>query len=224
MSYNALGQPVRVVHADESETPVVTVTEYDERGLPQALSRTDGELSSVLAHIDRNLAGVATTRASGFGQGQTWSYDSLGRVTDHRARACPAIGATDLASSRQCAESGAVPLGGETLRYYPSGNLATLAEPINGVEFGFSYDFQHQLSSVTTVQSGLTSVAYEADFAYTPGGRLLSARVASDNTSPDVWPRDVEYDYQASAKSITTTTPASACGPTRCRRMASRRG
>jgi RHS repeat-associated protein len=193
--YNVAGQPTRVKHADSAASPTIIDTTYDARALPRLLKHAAGSPSTLLAQVDRNLAGVPTVRFSGFAQGQTWSYDPLGRVVAHRVRACLGQGPVTPATSRTCASTTGTIQGGESIAYDDAGNVESLEDGLRGTQFAFSYDRQHQLESAATILSPVGSVEYSAELTYSPAGRVFSANIQSSNTGADVWPRNVTYDY-----------------------------
>ncbi len=191
VSYNALGQPLRVTHADDGATPTVTRTTYDERGLPLYVNRlvnvSGTEQPTLLARLVRNTAGVPTTRYSDFDQGQAWTYDPLGRVASHGIRSCTASLVTPSAS-RTCAESGTT-VGGETIAYFDSGDVDTIQDPFTGATMEYTFDAQHQLLHAETLAGSL----YVADLTYSPAGRVDTAHVTS--SAPGAVARNVSHEY-----------------------------
>ncbi len=206
IAYNGLGQPASVQHADRASVgatnSIKLATTYDERGLPAELVQvtpTPAVGTALLAHVDRNLAGVPALRSSAYEQGQKWTYDSLGRVTNQIIRSCLNPNGVPLATSRSCASgttTGSLVRAGEELAYYDSGNLESLRDPINNTRTAYTYDEQHQLESATLIEQQTGSTTYEADFTYSPAGQLDTARVTSSNTSAEVRPRYVKYHYE----------------------------
>jgi RHS repeat-associated protein len=198
VTYNALGQPVRIRHADtnsqpgDAGAPTVTRTIYDARGLPLDVNRlvdvSGTTTTTLLARVTRNAAGVPIERYSAFDQGQAWAYDALGRVTSHGIRSCTA-GPVAISVSRTCAQSG-MTVGGETIAYYDSGDVESIQDPFTGKTITYSFDAQHQLvNAITTVGEPF----YQADLSYTPAGRVRTARVTS--SGPGVSQRDVRHEY-----------------------------
>lgn len=186
--YNAMGLPTRTEHADGAGGPATTtVTGYDRRGLPIAVragrSTEPAWTYRVLDELERGRSGVPRFRRSAAGGAQTWSYDDLGRVTDHR------IGLDACATAN--APCIPTPLGGETVGYEDKGNVRSLRYLPTGLELEMGYDAQHQLTTVTS--SDL--VTYAAGFTYSPAGRILTSFVGSRIATTDVEPRDVEYIY-----------------------------
>lgn len=198
VTYNALGQPLRVEHADANGQPgdagaaTVTRTTYDERGLPLYVNRlvdvNNTTTTTLLAKVVRNTAGLPTTRFSDFNQGQAWTYDPLGRVTSHGIRSCTAAPVAPTVS-RTCAESGTT-VGGETIAYYDSGDVESIEDPFSGAKVNYTFDSQHQLVNATT---SIGDPFYEADLSYTLAGRVETARVTS--AGPGVAQRNVRHDY-----------------------------
>ncbi len=192
VSYNALGQPIRVTHADNATTPTVTRAVYDERGLPQYVNRLVKDANGVeqptlLARVARNTAGLPTTRYSNFDQGQSWTYDPLGRVSAHAIRSCTAALATPSVS-QICAGSGTT-VGGETIAYHDSGDVDTMQDPFSGATIDYTFDAQHQLRHAETVAGSL----YQADMTYSPAGRVQAAQVTS--SAPGAMGRNVSHEY-----------------------------
>jgi RHS repeat-associated protein len=188
ISYNALGAPVDVEHADHASMPTTTTHVYDDRGLPVALTGSGGPSLApprALARLHRNLAGVPTHRYNDYGpHGQNWTYDDLGRVVDHqiRGRVC---GISETGCS-------IVTVGGETLYHDDVGNLQAQTNRAIDATLMFAYDSQHQLTSATSTDGLL----YDASFTYTPAGRLDTASVFSGDRRAQVRSRDVWYDYE----------------------------
>lgn len=172
-TYNALGAPKRIEHADGQ-----TVTEYtyDERGqirTVDAHSISDPTTIVQLASFTRSVAGVPRVRTTSSGYSHEWTYDQLGRVLDHQARA--AAGAT---------------FAGEEIDYGSTGNVRSLLNHAASLRLNFTYDTQHQLLTASSEDGG---AAYDAAFTYSPGGRVLTSRIQSAN--PDVRSRDVTHTY-----------------------------
>ena len=204
-SFNLLGQPTQLTHADDPTSPSVTTLTYDERGLPFTLSRVVGNQSTLLGQLERNLAGEVTLRTSGFAQGQTWSYDDLGRVVSESFRSC-SQGAVPYATSKSCAQTGTTVVGGEALSYYRSGDVKSVSDTSTGQKLTYTFDAQHQLASARSTPD---ATLYSGDFTYTPGGRVASAKISSSNATTDVRPRDVLYSYPAVTDTTNQVTDAS---------------
>lgn len=141
---------------------------------------------TLLAKLDRNLAGAVTRRTSDFAQAQTWGYDDLGRIRAGIIRACP--GQYGISASQSCATSGSV-IGGEHLTYTSLGNVRTVTDAASGKSIRYTYDAQHQLATAVSTPAA----DYAANFLYSPAGRVTEAYVSG--TGPGVLERDVLYDY-----------------------------
>src|SRR5690606_24330731 len=158
--YNAQGGVRQVTHPDLGGT--TTHHGYDRRGLPERVFTAE----HAIARQERNPAGLVIRRHNRFDAGpwhlhlDSWTYDPLGRLSQHQ-----------VAVTRN--RGPPVPVAAQVHSYYDSGDTAAIDELVDTSrrQFRFTYDGRGQLLGASD------GIGYAAEYAYSPGGRLLSANV-----------------------------------------------
>ncbi|MGD9851389.1 MAG: SpvB/TcaC N-terminal domain-containing protein [Nitrospirales bacterium] len=185
-SYNVLGAIKSLTYADAGPNALPTTVNYtyDDRGLPfQAQWAGHGVLGQA-QYTAGGLVAIRSGKLDGSIEHQTtYIHDDLGRTTQQTVKAKPHNGQALL------------PLSDQRYSYTGSDDVATwdttlgAGGPLVQANWTFGYDAQHQLTQATG------PLGYQAAFAYSPGGRIMSANVNVANGAKRVHRRTVSYDY-----------------------------
>ena len=172
-TYNAIGGPTRVDHADGT----TAFYAYDRRGLPVELWTPSYDV----ARQSRNPAGLVKKRVFRYSGGNaramtTWIYDQLGRLKEQRVQARPTFSWMDVAI--------------QTHEYFASNDVRATSETLisSTRTMKVAYDHQSQIKGVEDTRG------YSASYEYTPAGRVLQQRLVVP-PGADTPARDVFYDY-----------------------------
>jgi len=193
MSYNALGAPKQVVHADGTKT----LHEYDARGLPSVLSAWGKSTPDAapawleLGKVERGISGAPIRRNTPLSnQLVQWRYDRNGRVTSTGifTLPCTPSGGFDTACKYAL-------VAGERLTYEDVGNVRSVENIAHAHVLDFTYDPQHQLETAVSraTNHAAAGETYAAYFGYHPGGRVREVDITA--SAADIPNRHVRYDY-----------------------------
>lgn len=187
-SFGLQGQLVRVLAADGASAATASELRYrhDSRGLPFIVDwYRNGQSLQSLQMLTRAADGRVIERKVQSGhdviEQARWTYDEAGRITELDVR------------SRLPNETALTTRASEQFVFDGAANVKQLTTVLTSKATGaphqatYTYDAQHRLTSATGPQG------YSSRFAYSPGGRITAARVAT--TSPYVPVRDVTYSY-----------------------------
>jgi RHS repeat-associated protein len=191
--YNAMGAMKAATFADDASQMAATNSwvEFDDIGRPVKL--LSNRFGPEAVEVDYHTSGLVTTRrVTGLSSEirRAVIHDSLGRVVIDEVKR-----SGDGSRSKQ------------VFTYAGGLNRVTGLDTAVGVlisfppleSFAFTYDKQNQIKTVAGPTSGANQ--YEADFIYTPGGRLDTATVTANPAAPLARTRDVTYEYGAGTNS-----------------------
>ncbi|MEZ4399625.1 MAG: RHS repeat-associated core domain-containing protein [Kofleriaceae bacterium] len=177
-SYDLLGNVVRVVHPDATETQY----SYDDRARPlSAAVAAPGLAARVAATFVRNPAGSVVRRNSAVATTyQTFAYDPAGRTITDEVRG---------AWCDPACTSGVI--AGEAFTYHPVGIPASMTDLATGRIFDFGYNDHLELTSAVT----RNAADYVGAFTYSPGGKVNAVNLSTSLAGTSVYQRNVTHDY-----------------------------
>ncbi len=151
---------------------------YDYRGLIETVS-TEGKL---LANYSYNMVRGMKERRSDFSQNVACTYDPVGRLKSYDLESA---GKIVLHRKYDYSRNGDVISIGAEDHLQPGPGFTNWT-------YQFRYDEMHRLKHTDTGDAIWSGAKYQADFEYTPSGKLNTAKIEGPES---IHPRDVIYFY-----------------------------